>query len=68
MQPVGDLVLPCNTFRILLYFIELNVKDFDGVTDWCKRKNIDLVVVGPEDPLAGGLADHLQEHGLFAVF
>ncbi|HBZ68734.1 MAG TPA: phosphoribosylamine--glycine ligase [Deltaproteobacteria bacterium] len=35
--------------------------------DLCKRESVDLVVVGPEAPLAAGVADRLRERGL-AVF
>jgi len=41
----------------------LDVKDFDTVTSWCRDNSVDLVVVGPEDPLAAGIADHLTQQG-----
>jgi phosphoribosylamine---glycine ligase len=34
------------------------------IADWCAANRIDLVVVGPEDPLARGLADLLTERGI----
>ncbi|GIY47631.1 trifunctional purine biosynthetic protein adenosine-3 [Caerostris extrusa] len=43
---------------------DVDVKDHDEVVLWCKTKNISLVVVGPEDPLAKGLADHLNTAGI----
>jgi len=39
------------------------VKDLEEISGWCKTSCIDLVVVGPEDPLAAGLAEHLTEQG-----
>lgn len=39
----------------------------DSATDiipFCKQNSIDLVVVGPEQPLASGLADRLAEEGI----
>jgi phosphoribosylamine--glycine ligase len=33
----------------------------------CRREGVDLVVIGPEDPLAAGVADRLRDAGL-AVF
>ena len=35
-------------------------RDFDGIVERVRTDGIDLVVVGPEDPLAAGLADHLR--------
>ncbi len=39
----------------------------DQVTVFCQREEIDLVIIGPEDPLIAGLADHLRRAGI-AVF
>ncbi len=41
--------------------------DLDGIVELAKAQSIDLVVVGPEDPLAAGLSDRLREAGV-AVF
>jgi phosphoribosylamine--glycine ligase len=38
--------------------------DAEALLGLCERENVDLVVVGPEDPLAEGLADRLREAGL----
>ncbi len=38
--------------------------DIDHVVSVVRRERIDLVVIGPEDPLAGGLADALREAGV----
>ncbi|CAG9774100.1 unnamed protein product [Ceutorhynchus assimilis] len=37
----------------------LNIKDFQEVVNFCKTNSISLVVIGPEDPLANGMADAL---------
>jgi len=34
------------------------------IADYCKRNSIDLVVIGPEQPLADGLSDELRENGI----
>ena len=44
--------------------IEINIKDHDKVVDLIEDNFIDLTVIGPEDPLARGLVDHLQSKGL----
>ncbi|MEY3930429.1 MAG: phosphoribosylamine--glycine ligase [Cyanobacteriota bacterium] len=41
--------------------------DHAGLLEICRSEAIDLVVVGPEAPLAAGLADRLRQAG-FAVF
>jgi phosphoribosylamine--glycine ligase len=38
--------------------------DLEGILGLAKREAIDLVVVGPEDPLAAGLADRLRDVGI----
>lgn len=36
----------------------------DEVVEFCQREGIDLVIIGPEDPLIAGLADHLHKEGI----
>jgi len=36
----------------------------DKLTRFCKKENIGLVVIGPEDPLAAGLSDLLRKQGI----
>ena len=42
----------------------MDVNDHSEVVRFCKEKQIDLVIVGPEVPLAAGLADALSEGGV----
>ncbi len=46
------------------YNVELAVDDFNEVVAYCSEQAIDLVIVGPEQPLVDGLADHLVQHGI----
>uniref|UniRef100_A0A0K8VAP6 Trifunctional purine biosynthetic protein adenosine-3 n=4 Tax=Bactrocera latifrons TaxID=174628 RepID=A0A0K8VAP6_BACLA len=43
---------------------DVNANDFQGIASWCKKQSIDLVIVGPEDPLANGLGDALNKAGV----
>lgn len=45
----------------------INIAGNDATVDYCKAHAIDLVVVGPEQPLVDGLADALRAAGI-AVF
>ena len=40
--------------------------DLDAIVELAKRERVDLVVVGPDDPLAAGLVDRLQAAGIRA--
>ena len=53
----GGIALDCETPNI-------SVSDFDGIVSYCLDNAIDLVVCGPEVPLAGGLADELRSRGV----
>lgn len=44
------------------------MKDLNAVVKFCDDKKVSLVVVGPEDPLAAGIADTLQQHGKTDIF
>lgn len=39
----------------------LNLGDFDEIGDFVKQNAIDMVVVGPEAPLVGGIVDYFRE-------
>jgi phosphoribosylamine--glycine ligase len=47
--------------------IDLDPMDSEAVVTFCRTESIDLVIIGPEDPLIAGLADHLHKAGI-AVF
>ncbi|HAR96531.1 MAG TPA: phosphoribosylamine--glycine ligase [Deltaproteobacteria bacterium] len=47
--------------------INMDVGDFDGLIRFSKQESIDLVVVGPEGPLAAGIVDAFQSKGI-AIF
>jgi phosphoribosylamine--glycine ligase len=38
--------------------VPLSVNDFDAVGKFCREENIEMVVVGPEDPLVNGITDY----------
>jgi phosphoribosylamine--glycine ligase len=46
--------------------LPLDSADHCAVVDFCREKNIGLVVVGPEAPLVNGLVDDLEKQGIKA--
>jgi phosphoribosylamine--glycine ligase len=43
---------------------DVAVSDLDGLVELAKAESVDLVVVGPENPLCDGLADRLHQAGI----
>lgn len=46
--------------------VALDVKDHSAVIAFAKEKSIELVVIGPDDPLAEGIIDSLNTAGILA--
>ncbi len=46
--------------------VPIPVMEFDKIASFAKQEAVDLVIVGPDDPLVGGLVDVLKEAGLRA--
>ncbi len=43
---------------------DVSAGDFVSIKEFCKKNSVDLVAIGPEAPLVGGLSDFLQEEGI----
>jgi phosphoribosylamine--glycine ligase len=46
--------------------VAIDIADHGAVIDFCKRNTIDLVVVGPDAPIAAGIVDDLNAAGFKA--
>lgn len=44
--------------------VPIDPTDFDRLARFCKKEQIGLAIVGPEDPIALGLTDYLRKHGI----
>ncbi len=44
--------------------LAMNVLDFEGIARFALVNGVELIVVGPEAPLAAGVTDYLQKQGL----
>jgi phosphoribosylamine--glycine ligase len=42
----------------------VDIKDFEELANFAKENEIDLTIVGPEDPLVRGIVDVFKKHGL----
>ncbi len=40
--------------------VPLDINDFEAVANFCLREKIEMVVVGPEEPLVNGIYDHFK--------
>jgi len=45
-------------------FADIKISNHQEIIDFCKNYKIDLVVIGPEQPLVDGLADSLKNSGI----
>ena len=43
--------------------VALAATDIEGIASWCREQRPDLVVIGPDDPLAAGIVDVLAGEG-----
>ena len=44
--------------------IKANLSDFNSIYKIVKKNNIDIVIIGPEQPLVDGLTDYLKKKKL----
>ena len=44
--------------------IDISASDIDALISFSKKENIDLVIVGPEDPLVNGITDEFKKVGI----
>jgi phosphoribosylamine--glycine ligase len=42
--------------------VDLDINDFDAIGKFCVREKIEMVVVGPEEPLVNGIYDHFKSN------
>ena len=46
--------------------VEIDSNDFDAIENFCVKENIELVIIGPEQPLVTGLTNFLQSKSIKA--
>jgi phosphoribosylamine--glycine ligase len=40
--------------------VDLDISDFDAISSFCIKEKIEMIFVGPEEPLVNGLYDHFK--------
>ena len=50
--------------RLVAENVDIKANDIDSLVEFALINNIDLTVVGPEEPLVMGIVDRFQEKGL----
>src|SRR5688572_20777479 len=40
--------------------VSIDIHDFEAISDFCIEEKIEMIVVGPEEPLVNGLYDHFK--------
>lgn len=49
--------------NVALAFDPVNAKNVDAIDYFCRHNQVELIIIGPEDPLGQGLADRLVRPG-----
>ena len=44
--------------------ISIDINNFKKIHKFVNEKNIDLVIVGPEEPLVNGIVDYLEKYNI----
>ena len=57
----------CGIKRLCADYLVHDLLDNDCILDLCARRKIDIVIVGPEAPLANGIVDALVDSDVFCV-
>lgn len=42
--------------------VDININDFEAVGRFCQRERIEMVIVGPEEPLVNGIYDYFKSN------
>ena len=68
-KKIGDLIcIPGNAgTEKLAENINENISDFEAIYKIVKKRKIDIVIVGPEQPLADGIVDYLKERSIRVI-
>lgn len=47
--------------------VPLSVNDFEGIKSFCETNDVNMIIVGPEEPLVNGIADFFQASSIAVI-
>lgn len=47
--------------------VSLSLNDFNGIKEFCAKKSIDMIIVGPEEPLVNGITDFFEGSSIAVI-
>ncbi len=47
--------------------VSVSPGDFEGVKEFCQQNKVDMIVVGPEEPLVNGITDFFEGSGIAVI-
>jgi phosphoribosylamine---glycine ligase len=47
--------------------VSLSINDFDAVKEFCIQHSVNMIVVGPEEPLVNGIADYFEGSSIAVI-
>lgn len=47
--------------------VPLSVNDFDGIREFCEKNDVNMIIVGPEEPLVNGIADYFHGSSIAVI-
>lgn len=66
-EKVSEIIVAPGNAGIAKEFSCITLPSFEMISDFVESENIDLVFVGPEQPLSEGVVDYLESKGIKAI-
>jgi phosphoribosylamine--glycine ligase len=47
--------------------VSLSINDFDAIKEFCNQHSVNMIIVGPEEPLVNGIADYFEGSSIAVI-
>ncbi|HYE55334.1 MAG TPA: phosphoribosylamine--glycine ligase [Chitinophagaceae bacterium] len=47
--------------------VSLSLSNFEGIRSFCQENNVEMIIVGPEEPLVNGIADYFENTSIKVI-